>query len=356
MKTKKWLALALTLTMSLGMLTACGGGTQTSTGSTGAGNASDTGSESSGTDPVVVQIGYENTPGDHIDLGCNKWAELLEERSGGTMKMEVYPASQLGAKTELIDQMLAGAPVITLSDGAFYADRGVPDFGIVFGPYLFETWDEVWTFNESDVYQEMVDKLATDGGLKILASNWIYGDRNILSKKPITSLADMKGLKIRVPSNNIQVMGMEVLGANPTPMALGDVYTALQQGTIDAFEQPTAVIYAGKYYEAAKHLTITEHVKNNTTWICGTTFFDSLTPEQQELLIETGEEAGIYCNEQYEIQTAEAVDALKEAGVEVHEIDLEEFRQAAQAFYELPEFTSVWSEGLYDRVQAAMGR
>lgn len=356
MKMKKLFALTLTLAMCLALLSACGGNTQTASSSSSSTDSTADAAEPSA-DPVVIQIGYENTPGDHIDLGCNKWAELLEERSGGTMKMEVFPSSQLGAKTELIDQMLAGAPVITLSDGAFYAERGVPDFGIVFGPYLFETWDEVWTFTESDFYAEnMVDKLATDGGLQILSSNWIYGDRNILSTKPITSLADMKGLKIRVPSNDIQVQGMAVLGANPTPMALGDVYTALQQGTIDAFEQPTAVIYAGKYYEAAKYLTVTEHVKNYTTWICGTSFFNTLTAEQQEWLIETGKEAGVYCNEQYEIQTEEAVENLKAAGVEIYEIDLTEFREAAKAFYELPEYTSVWSEGLYENVLATVGR
>lgn len=349
MKTKKLLGLFLAMTMVLQMLTACGEKPAEP-------SAPDATQGDPEVKPVVVQVGYENTPGDHIDLGVNKWAELVNERSGGTMKMEVYPASQLGAKTELIDQMLAGAPVITLADGAFYADRGVPDFGIVFGPYLFHTWDEVWTFAESDLYKGLCDRLAEEGGLRLLSSNWIYGDRNLLSKKPVTCLADLKGMKIRVPSNNIQVEGMAVLGANPTPMALGDVYTALQQGTIDGFEQPTAVIYAGKYYEAAKHLTITEHVKNNTTWICGESFFSTLTPEQQKLLIETGDEAGIYCNEQYEIQTAEAVEALKAAGVTIHEIDMEEFRNAAQAFYELPEFTSVWTEGLYENVLDAMGR
>ena len=162
-------------------------------------------------------------------------------------------------------------------------------------------------------------------------------------------------MKIRVPSNDIQVEGMQVLGANPTPMALGDVYTALQQGTIDGFEQPITVIYAGKYYEAAKYLTLTEHVKNNTTWICGTDFFNSLTAEQQQILIECGEEAGIYNNEQYFQQEEEALNALKEAGVEVIEIDKEEFREAAQSFYQLDKFTSVWSDGLYDRVKEAMG-
>ncbi len=335
MKTKKMLALVLTLVIAFSLMTVA--------------------AEAAGEEPLVIQIGYDDPIGDHIDLAVNRWAELLEEASDGTMTMECYPANQLGTKTELIDQILAGAPVITLADGAFYADRGVPDFGIAFGPYMFDTWDNVWQFIDSDVYADLVDRLA-ESGLRILCSNWIYGDRNLLTKEPINSLADLKGMKIRVPSNNIQIQGMAVLGANPTPMSLGDVYTALQQGTIDGFEQPTAVIYAGKYYEAAKYLTVSEHVRNNTTWITGTDFFNSLTEEQQQWLTETGEEAGLYCNEQYEEQTAAAAEAMKAEGVEINEIDLTEFKEAAKAFYELDEFTSVWSENWYETVSEAAGQ
>ncbi|MBS6882716.1 MAG: C4-dicarboxylate TRAP transporter substrate-binding protein [Clostridiaceae bacterium] len=348
MRYKRILSMGLAAAMAAGMLTGCSSSAQENTG-----NAA-SGADDGAADQVVIQLGYENNPGEAIDLGCNEWARLVEEKSGGTMKIEVFPSSQLGAKVDLIDQMLAGAPVITLADGAFYADRGVPDFGILFGPYLFSDWEECWTLTESDLYADLCSDLE-EQGLKILTSNWIYGDRHILSKKPIRSLADLKGMKIRVPSNDIQVEGMQVLGANPTPMALGDVYTALQQGTIDGFEQPITVIYAGKYYEAAKYLTLTEHVKNNTTWICGTDFFNSLTAEQQQILIECGEEAGIYNNEQYFQQEEEALNALKEAGVEVIEIDKDEFREAAQSFYQLDKFTSVWSDGLYDRVKEAMG-
>ncbi|MDO4269512.1 MAG: C4-dicarboxylate TRAP transporter substrate-binding protein [Eubacteriales bacterium] len=347
MKYKKMIAAGLTAAMAVGMLTGCGQASQPSEGGTAGKTAEPE------TQQVVIQLGYENNPGESIDLGCNEWARLVEEKSGGDIKIEVFPSSQLGSKVDLIDQMLAGAPVITLADGAFYADRGVPDFGILFGPYLFSDWEECWNLTESPLYNRLCGELE-EQGIKILTSNWIYGDRHILSKKPIRTLSDMKGMKIRVPSNDIQVQGMQVLGANPTPMALGDVYTALQQGTIDGFEQPITVIYAGKYYEAAKYLTLSEHVKNNTTWICGTDFFNSLTAEQQKILIECGEEAGIYNNEQYFEQEEQALEGLKAAGVEVIEVDKDEFRKAAEQFYQLDMFTSVWSDGLYDEVKASM--
>ena len=110
-------------------LAACGNSSQGSTG--------DDGSSASG-DVVELQIGFENSASEPIGQGLEKWAELLDEASGGTMKITLYPDSQLGSKNELIDSMMLGEPVATLADGAFYADYGVPDFGIVFGPFLFD--------------------------------------------------------------------------------------------------------------------------------------------------------------------------------------------------------------------------
>ncbi|TCQ05269.1 C4-dicarboxylate TRAP transporter substrate-binding protein [Serpentinicella alkaliphila] len=303
--------------------------------------------------PVVIQIAYENNPGEPIDVTAIEWKRLIEERSNGSMKVELFPSSQLGSKNDLIDQMLAGDSVITLADGAFYADRGVPDFGIVFGPYIFDNWDQCWKLTESDWWQEQSDKLE-EKGLKLLASNWMYGDRHLLTTKPVKTVADVKGMKIRVPNNTIQVKGFEVLGATPTPMALGEVYTSLQQGTIDGLENPLPVLYNGKFHEVAKYLTLTAHVKNFTTWIGGVTFFESLTAEQQQILMETGTEAGIFNNNLQDKIKEDTLAKFKAEGVEVIEIDLSEFQEVSKAFYSLPEFTAIWSPGLYDTVRANM--
>ncbi|SNS18651.1 tripartite ATP-independent transporter solute receptor, DctP family [Anaerovirgula multivorans] len=312
-------------------------------------------SEAPGQDvkPVVIQIGYENHPGEPLDVAVNEWKRLIEERSNGTMEVQIFPSSQLGSKNDIIDQMLAGDSVITLADGAFYADRGVPDFGIVFGPYLFDSWDEAWTLTESDWWQEQSGKLEAQG-LKLVASNWMYGDRHLLTTKPVRTVADLKGMKVRVPNNTIQVKGFEVLGATPTPMALGDVYTALQQGTIDGLENPLPVLYNGKFHEVAKYLTLSQHVKNFTTWISGVQFFDSLTAEQQQILIETGAEAGIYNNNLQDQVNQETLEKFVAEGVEIIEIDLKEFQETAEAFYSFPEFTSIWTEGLYNTVKDSM--
>jgi tripartite ATP-independent transporter DctP family solute receptor len=245
---------------------------------------------------IVIQLGYENHPGEPIDLACREWAHLLEQESGGAMKMDVYPSSQLGSKNDIIDQMIAGDSVITLADGAFYADRGVPDFNIVFAPYLIDSWEACWKLVDSDWYKEQVAKLQKMG-VKILTSKWIYGDRHTLTKKPVRTVADIKGMKIRVPNNAMQIAGFEVLGAAPAPMPLGEVYTALQQGVIDGLENPLQVLYNGKFQEVAKYLTLDGHVRNFCVWACGTIFFDSLTSDQQRILMETGDKAGLFNND-----------------------------------------------------------
>ena len=195
-------------------LTACGGD-----------NSSDGGNAASGNngDVIELQIGFENSISEPIGQGIEKWAELLEEASGGTMTITPYPDSQLGSKNELIDSMLLGEPVCTLADGAFYADYGVPDFGIVFGPFLFDDWDQCWTLIESDWYADQCAQLE-EKGLKIISSNWKYGARHTLTVDPVETVDDLAGMKIRVPNNQIQSYGFDVLGATSTGMDLSLIH------------------------------------------------------------------------------------------------------------------------------------
>lgn len=313
-------------------------------------------SAASADDTVVLRVGYGNNPGEPFDLGCHKWKELIEERSGGKFKIELYPSSQLGSKDDVMDQMVAGEPVCTLTDGAFFYDRGVKDMGIVFGPFLFDNWDQAFKLNASQWYQDQSKQVEEKAHLKIIGADWKYGARHTLTTKPINKVEDFKGMKIRVPTNNIQVKGFEVLGATPTPMALGEVYTSLQQGTIDGVENPLAVLYNGKFHEVAKYLLLDGHVFNITNLVVGTDFYNSLTPEQQKLLVETCKEAGVYQNKIVEDSEAEILAKFKAEGVTVVDPS-PEFKKAlvetSKKFYSLPDFKD-WTPGLYDTVKKAM--
>lgn len=309
--------------------------------------------EKTGVKPIVLQVGYENNPGEPVDLACHEWQKIIEEKSNGTMKIELFPSSQLGKKTDLIDQMIAGAAVSTLADGAFYSERGVPDFGIVFGPYLFNSWDDCWKLTESDWYATQSAKLEANG-LKLISSNWIYGDRHTMTKKPVKTPADLKGMKIRVANSPVFIKGFESLGATPTPLALGEVYTALQQGVVDGLENPLTTLEGGKFQEVAKYVILDGHIKNFTTWVVGSAFFNSLTADQQKILLESAHEAGLYNNSIQSQKEADARAKLEAAGVVFYTPSAQEkkmFQDAAQQFYAYPEIAGKWSPGLYGTVK-----
>ncbi len=361
MEMKRITGFALAGILSMSMLAACGNSEATGSADSSApvSNASSVSGEEAAPaseETAVIQVGFENSISEPFGQGLVKWQELVDEKSNGTLKIELYPDSQLGSKSELIDSMLLGEPVVTLADGAFYADYGVPDFGIVFGPFLFDDWDQCWKLTESDWYKQQSDKLE-EKGLKLLASNWIYGERHTLTTRPVNTVDDLKGLKIRVPGNQIQSIGFDVLGATSTGMDLGDVYQALQSKTIDGAENPLATLYGRKLQEVAKYLILDGHVKNFTTLVCSADMFNSLTPEQQELLVSTCKEAGVYNNGLQQESEADYLQKMEDEGVTVVDPSpevLQGFKDKAQEFYTKGDVFG-WSDGLYETVKAAMG-
>lgn len=306
---------------------------------------------------VTIQLGFENSLSEPIGKAAVEWQKLIEEQSNGSLKLELFPDSQLGAKNELIDSMLLGEPIMTFADGAFYADYGVKDFGILFAPFLFDSYEECWTLINSDWYKEQ-SKLLEEKDLKLIASNWVYGDRHTLTVKPVKSVEDLKGLKIRVPSNEIQSIGFDTLGATSTGMALNEVYQALQTKTVDGAENPLATLYGRKLHEVAKYLLLDGHIKNFTTWVTSNDFFNSLTKEQQNVLLKTGEEAGIINNKFQKESESDYLKKMVDEGVVVTEMTpemLKEFKKKAEDFYNKGDVFG-WSDNLYETVKKAMGR
>ncbi len=303
---------------------------------------------------VELSVGYENSPEGPFGLGIQKWKELLEEKSNGSMSINSFSFSLLGSKQELLDQMVAGEPVCTLTDGAFFADRGVNDMGIMFAPYLFSSWEQAFNLSNSDWYKKLSDEVLKKSHIKIIASNWKYGARQILTTKPLYSLADFKDLKIRVPNNIIQQRAFEVLGAKPVPMPLSDVYDALEKGEIEGLENPLSVLYNGQFYDIAKYLLLDNHILNMTNIVVGETFWNSLTEDQQNLLVETCKEAGNYQNSVLEKQEELILERFKSEGVEILVPSLifkQSLVNASQKFYDLNDFKK-WTPNLYDTVRA----
>lgn len=300
----------------------------------------------------VLKLCHEQVDGDPIDAGCDKWAELVNEKTNGAVKIEVYPSSQLGIKADLIEMMLMGQNVCTIADGSYLMDY-VPDFGVVMGPFLFTDWNAMYKITGSDWWKEQ-EELLRDEGLEIISTNWIYGERQLMTKKPVKSVADIKGAKIRVPNNDISVTMFNNLGAASTPMALSEVYTSLQQGVVDGVENPLTTLYNNAFQEVCKNVTMTNHQMTFSNFIVGERFWKSLPNEYKQIVIDCGKEAAAFNNELYQKVSAQMQTELKKAGCSIYTLDdaaLAEFKADSEKLYRDYEEKGTWTKGVYDKIQ-----
>lgn len=296
---------------------------------------------------VTIRVAYENNPGEPVDLVVHHWAELVDEASEGNVKLELYPSSQLGAKQDVIEQGMLGVNVITIADFGFLVNYE-PDLGILFGPYLTESADELFKVIETDWYKEK-EMALREKGIHLVISNYLYGTRQLLTLEKVETPDDLAGMKIRTPNNVMQIKAFEAMGATPTPMPLGDVYPALTQGVIDGVENPLAVLHGQKLDEQAKQLSMISYLHNTALWLGGQAYFDTLDPEVVEMLHETGYQAGLYSQKLAGEEDARILEEMKAQGVEVTYPDTAPFREKAMAVYgQFPE----WSDGLYDTIQS----
>lgn len=301
---------------------------------------------------VVLKVGYDNKRGESLDLGLQHWKDLLEERSNGTMTLELYPETSLGNQGELLRMIDAGEPVCTIADGATFYGRGALDFGIVFGPYLFKNWEETRRLADSKWYAEQSDKLAQDTGLRIVSAKWNYGVRHLLTRKPVTTIKDFQGLRVRVPGNLIQQKGIAVFGAVPVVMQFAQVPQALQNKEIDGLENVINFLYGGGFYKDAPYLLLTGHVYNFTNLVVSEKWWDTLNSAEQNILLETCERAAKYFNVINQAEEYNSLRKLKEAGVTITEPSPEllgALISRAHSFYVLKDFRS-WSPGLYYKI------
>jgi len=298
---------------------------------------------------TTIRIAYENNPGEPADLVMHRWADLVDKASNGEVKLELYPSSQLGSKQDVMEQAVMGVNVITIADVGFLVDYD-PDLGILFGPYLTDNPDDLFKIYASDWFKEQEKKLEAQG-IHVVISNYLYGTRQLLTKKKIETPDDLKGLKIRVPNNIMQIKTFEALGATPTPMPLGDVYPALTQGVIDGVENPLPVLYGQKLQEQAKNLSMISYLTNTSLWLGGQAYFDTLDPKVVDMLQKTGYEAGLYSQELAKQEDAKILDEMKAQGVTVTTPDLAPFKEATKKVYE--QFPN-WTPGLYDKIEAML--
>ena len=266
----------------------------------------------------AFKLALQNPKGHPLATGAEKFAEIVAAKSGGKLKVNLFPGGTLGADAANVSALQGGTIEFVLLNSGILASQ-VKDFEVYDFPFMFANAKEADAVVDGPFGQKLHAKLA-DKGIVGLAY-FELGFRNITnSKRPINTVDDIAGLKLRVIPNAINVDWVKALGANPTPLAFPEVYAALEQKAIDGQENPLNVILANKFAEVQKHLAITNHQYNPQSLIFSKKVWDTLGAAEKKILQDAATEASKYQRQVSREAAAGTLDALKKAGMQVTEL------------------------------------
>lgn len=337
---KMFVLCALTILLAVA---GCGGGNET--GNNGPDNVEQ--------ENYTIKLAYvvPETQSTHI-AAAEVFKPYVEEQSQGRITVELYPNGQLGGDRQAIEAVQLGTIQMTIPAAAVLSGFE-PKFQVFDLPYLFKSKEAAYKALDGELGRSLNDMLPPLGLI-----NLAYGEngfRHISNNEgPIESPADLKGFKIRTMENPVHMATFKLLGANPTPMSFGELYTALQQGTVDAQENPIPLVYTSKFYEVQKYYTLDGHVYAATVVLINSDFFNSLPEDLQQIVLEGAEK---YRDEQRKLadqQDVEMLEALKESGMEINELTEEQkqvFIDATLPVYD--QFKEELGEGLIELARQA---
>jgi tripartite ATP-independent transporter DctP family solute receptor len=274
--------------------------------------------------------------------------DALVAATDNRLGIEVFPASSLGSEVE-INEALGLGTIDIIYTGQLFAGRSYGPIAIGGAPYMFRDFDHWVAFRDSDLFQELAAGYGEASGNKILAMTY-YGARHTTSNKPILAPADMERLKIRVPNAPLYMMFPEAVGANPTPIAFAEVYLALQQGVVDAQENPLPTIQAKAFYEVQSDINLTGHITDALLTIVGGPTWGSLSEEDRAALTQVLQDTATCATEAIIETEALLADWFREQGVNVNEVDRGPFIEAVSKLHNGEMAT--WDQATYDRLQA----
>ena len=270
----------------------------------------------------TFKLALQNPKGHPLATGAEKFSELVAAKSGGKMKVNVFPGGTLGGDAPNVSALQGGTIEFVLLNSGILASQ-VKDFEVFDFPFMFANSKEADAVVDGPFGQKMHAKLADKGIIGL--SYFELGFRNITnSKKPINTVEDIAGLKLRVIPNNINVDWVKALGANPTPLAFPEVYAALEQKAIDGQENPVSVVLANKFSEVQKHLAITNHQYNPQSLIFSKKVWDQLSEAEKKVLQDSAAEAAKFQRETNRAASASTLDQLKKAGMQITEFNAAE--------------------------------
>ena len=265
----------------------------------------------------TFKLALQNPKGHPLEVGASKFAELVAAKSGGKIKVNVFPGGTLGGDAANVSALQGGTIEFVLLNSGILASQ-VKDFEVFDFPFMFATAKEADAIVDGPFGEKLEAKLQEKNIVGL--AYFELGFRQLTnSKRAVNTVEDIAGLKLRVIPNAINVDWVKALGANPTPLAFPELYAALEQKAIDGQENPLSVIQANKFFEVQKYLTLTNHQYNPQSLIFSKKVFDTLSPAEKKLIEESALEAAKYQRQVNRDAAAGQLDALKKAGMQVSE-------------------------------------
>lgn len=308
-------------------------------------------------DVVVLKYGGTMSTEDYCTQAQYMVADLVKEKTNGTLVVEVYPSGQLGDAVAQLEATSIGSQDL-FTEALGYTSSVIPQADILTFYYVFEGRDHYSKFIESDIWKSWIEEYCQKTGTRIVESNWLRCPRVICSKTPITGLADMQNIKVRIPATGIAMLeSFKAMGMNPTPVAWGEVYLALQQGVVEACEGPVDSCYSMKFYEPTMNITKDNHNYDSLGTYMNDAKLQSLSEEHRTALLEALHEAGLWYSEQTGAYEEECYSKMAAEGCNVIELEPAKKQELADAvkkrILEL-EGDGTLVKGVYDQIQALL--
>jgi TRAP-type transport system periplasmic protein len=298
---------------------------------------------------TTLIFGGSDALGTILDRGNTMFSELVTERTGGEVAVNFIAGEQLGTDIDVIQAMMQGS-VHLYGDVVEWYGNWVDDFNIMSWGFTFDDNDHMQAFLESDIYAELAEKLREEQGLRILAAAPTQ-PRILFATRPIESPDDLAGLKMRVPEIRAYLLLWQTLGTQPSRLAWGEIYLGLSTGTVEAAEGPIASAFAANLHQAAPHVMRTDHLVSTYHITINDETFQSLSPENQQILVETAREVTQWGRAEAERETEATVQQMADAGATVYQVDVAPFAEKARAGVEEMEADGVWRAGLWQEIR-----
>ncbi len=281
--------------------------------------------------PIIMKVGIGHAPGHSFVKASEKLKEAVEKRSGGQIKVDLFPSSQLGGEREMQEMVSLGTLEMTVTGVAVIYE---PLYALLEAPFLYRDRDHIKKVMASPMVAELGESLLKKGIRYV--GFYENGFRNITNgKRAINAPADVKGLKIRTPENLAQIETFKALGAVATPMAFSELYNALAQGVVDGQENPLQNIWNGKFYEVQKHLAMTGHIYNSAYVVVSEAFGKKLSVDQRKNVSDAVTEASNYQLDLVANLDKQLLTDMKAKGMQVTTPDPEAFRKATAPAYDV---------------------